>query len=227
MDRDSFLALLRQHRAIAVIRADDVSSGLHQAQAVAAGGIRLIEITWNSVQPEQLVSTLRQQLTHCTVGIGTALSIADLRCAAAAGAQFCFCPHTDTALIETAHGLQIPIVPGALTPNEIVAAWQAGASAVKVFPVSAVGGASYIRSLQGPLAHIPLVPTGGVTVENAPGMVGAGAIAVGLSTGLFPQPMVVNRNWAAVTTLARGLVNQLSAPDTALLEGDRRTVLTA
>ncbi|PSN12363.1 ketohydroxyglutarate aldolase [filamentous cyanobacterium CCT1] len=227
MERDSFLALLRQHRAIAVIRADDVSSGLHQAQAAAAGGIRLIEITWNSAQPEQLVSILRQQLTHCTIGIGTALSIADLRCAAAAGAQFCFCPHTDARLIETARGLQMPIVPGALTPNEIVAAWQAGASAVKVFPVSAVGGASYIRSLQGPLAHIPLVPTGGVTVENAAAMVGAGAIAVGLSTGLFPSAMVGARNWAAITMLAKGLVDQLSLSGTALPEGDRRTVLTS
>ncbi|MBE9160025.1 bifunctional 4-hydroxy-2-oxoglutarate aldolase/2-dehydro-3-deoxy-phosphogluconate aldolase [Nodosilinea sp. LEGE 06152] len=209
MERDSFLAQLRQHRAIAVIRADDVNLGLHLAQAAAAGGIRLIEITWNSVQPQQLVSILRQQLTHCTVGIGTALSVADLRQAAAAGAQFCFCPHTDANLIETAHALQMPIVPGALTPNEIVAAWQAGATAVKVFPVNAVGGASYIRSLQGPLAHIPLVPTGGITVENATDMVRAGAIAVGLSTGLFPQAMVVDRNWAAIEALAARLVRQL------------------
>lgn len=208
MERDSFLALLRQHRAIAVIRADDVSLGLHLAQAAAAGGIRLIEITWNSVQPQQLVSTLRQQLAHCTIGIGTALSIADLKQAAGAGAQFCFCPHTDAGLIEAAHALQMPIVPGALTPNEIVAAWQAGASAVKVFPVSAVGGASYIRSLQGPLAHVPLVPTGGVTVKNASEMVEAGAIAVGLSTGLFPQAMVADRNWTAITGLAAGLVKQ-------------------
>lgn len=214
MERDSFLALLRQHRAIAVIRADDVSLGLHLAHAAAAGGIRLIEITWNSVQPEQLVSTLRQQLTHCTIGVGTALSVDDLKHAVGAGAQFCFCPHTDAGLIETAHALQMPIVPGALTPNEVVAAWQAGASAVKVFPVSAVGGASYIRSLQGPLAHIPLVPTGGITVENASEMVEAGAIAVGISTGLFPQAMVADRNWAAIAAQSAKLVKQLS---TALL----------
>ncbi|MGG6240574.1 bifunctional 4-hydroxy-2-oxoglutarate aldolase/2-dehydro-3-deoxy-phosphogluconate aldolase [Nodosilinea sp. AN01ver1] len=216
MERDSFLALLRQHQAIAVIRADDINSGLHQAQAAAAGGIRLIEITWNSAQPEQLINTLRQQLTHCTVGIGTALSIADLKYAAAAGAQFCFCPHTDVRLIETAHALQVPIVPGALTPNEILAAWQAGASAVKVFPVNAVGGASYIRSLQGPLGHIPLVPTGGVTVKNVVDMVRAGAIAVGLSTSLFPKALVADRNWAAIEALATGLVEQLPTTDQAI-----------
>lgn len=216
MEKDSFLALLRQHRAIAVIRAGDISLGLQLAHAAAAGGIRLIEITWNSVQPQQLVSTLRQQLPYCTIGIGTALSVADLEHAAAAGAQFCFCPHTDAGLIETARALHIPIVPGALTPNEIVAAWQAGASAVKVFPISAVGGASYIRSLQGPLAHIPLVPTGGVTVENAGEMVAAGAIAVGLSTGLFPKTIVATHNWAAITALATGLVERLSTTDQAL-----------
>ncbi|MGB3199965.1 MAG: bifunctional 4-hydroxy-2-oxoglutarate aldolase/2-dehydro-3-deoxy-phosphogluconate aldolase [Nodosilinea sp.] len=211
MERDSFLALLRQHRAIAVIRADDVEIGLHMAHAAAAGGLRLIEITWNSAHPEQLVSQLRRRLPHCTIGIGTALSVTDLQHGAGAGAQFCFCPHTDFGLIETASTLNIPIVPGALTPNEIVAAWQAGASAVKVFPVSALGGASYIRSLQGPLAHIPLVPTGGVTVTNAGEMLAAGAIAVGLSTALFPQTMVANRRWAELTVRATDLVERLSS----------------
>lgn len=213
MERDSFLALLRQHRAIAVIRADDIEIGLYMAQAAAAGGLRLIEITWNSAHPEQLVSQLRRRLPHCTIGIGTALSVTDLQHGAGAGAQFCFCPHTDVSLIETAHALHIPVVPGALTPNEIVTAWQAGASAVKVFPVSALGGASYIRSLQGPLAHIPLVPTGGVTVANAGELLTAGAIAVGLSTALFPQTMIANGNWAELTAQATGLVERLSMTD--------------
>lgn len=213
MDRDSFLALLRQHRAIAVIRAPEVNLGLRMAAAAEAGGIRLIEITWNSADPGDLVGKLRHQMPHCTIGIGTALCPPHLQAAASAGAQFCFCPHADLALIRLAQDLHIPIVPGALTPNEIVAAWQAGATAVKVFPVSAVGGASYIRSLQGPLAHIPLVPTGGVTVENAAEMVRAGAIAVGLSTGLFPNAAVFDRNWATITTLAARLVEHL--PSTA------------
>ncbi|HZG39835.1 MAG TPA: bifunctional 4-hydroxy-2-oxoglutarate aldolase/2-dehydro-3-deoxy-phosphogluconate aldolase [Nodosilinea sp.] len=210
MERDTFLALLRQHRAIAVIRTSEVDLSLHLAQAAEAGGIRLIEITWDSAHPEYLVDRLRQLLPHCHIGIGTALSVTDLKHAAGAGAQFCFCPHTDPALIDLAQCLQIPIVPGALTPNEIVAAWQAGATAVKVFPVSALGGASYIRSLQGPLAHIPLVPTGGVTVENAATMVQAGAIAVGLSTGLFPPALVADRNWTAITALATPLVKRFS-----------------
>ncbi|MBW4459525.1 MAG: bifunctional 4-hydroxy-2-oxoglutarate aldolase/2-dehydro-3-deoxy-phosphogluconate aldolase [Nodosilinea sp. WJT8-NPBG4] len=213
MDRDAFLALLRQHRAIAVIRAPDLNQGLGMAEAAAAGGIHLIEITWNSWHPEDLVSKLRHRLPHCTIGVGTVLSEADLRDAVGAGTQFCFCPHTDLSITELAQEIKIPIVPGALTPNEVVAAWQAGATAVKVFPVNAVGGASYIRSFQGPLAHIPLIPTGGVTVENAGEMLKAGAIAVGLSTSLFPKVAVAEQNWAAVTALATQLVDTLASTD--------------
>jgi 2-dehydro-3-deoxyphosphogluconate aldolase / (4S)-4-hydroxy-2-oxoglutarate aldolase len=210
MYQELFLALLRQHRAIAVIRAASLESGLSQAQAVAAGGIRLIEVTWDSTSSALLVDKLRDSLPGCTIGIGTALSHSDLKNAAAAGAQFCFCPHTDLSLIRAAQPLQIPIVPGALTPNEIMTAWQAGATAVKVFPVSALGGATYIRCLQGPLSHIPLVPTGGVTVENAAAMVRAGAIAVGLSTSLFAPETIAQADWAAITTLAAQLVDRLA-----------------
>ncbi|WP_035994365.1 bifunctional 4-hydroxy-2-oxoglutarate aldolase/2-dehydro-3-deoxy-phosphogluconate aldolase [Leptolyngbya sp. KIOST-1] len=212
MDRDSFLALLRQHRAIAVIRAADVNVGLQQAQAAAAGGLRLIEITWNSASPEDLVHKLRHYLPHCTVGIGTALCPGDLRDAAAAGAQFCFCPHTDPELIHLAQDLHIPLVPGALTPNEIVAAWRAGAAAVKVFPISAVGGASYIRSLRGPLGHIPLVPTGGVSVDSAASLIQAGAIAVGLSSELFPRSAVAAEDWGHISQLSSHLNHSLTHP---------------
>ncbi|MGF1517216.1 MAG: bifunctional 4-hydroxy-2-oxoglutarate aldolase/2-dehydro-3-deoxy-phosphogluconate aldolase [Nodosilinea sp.] len=210
MYQELFLALLRQHRAIAVIRAASVESGLAQAQAAAAGGVRLIEVTWDSASPAPLVDKLRHSLPGCTIGVGTALSDSDLKNAAAAGAQFCFCPHTDLSLIQAAQPLQIPIVPGALTPNEIVTAWQAGATAVKIFPVNALGGANYIRSLQGPLSHIPLVPTGGVTVDNAAAMVQAGAIAVGLSTGLFSQADLARENWSHITHLSSQLVNSLA-----------------
>ena len=211
MEKDTFLSLLRQHRAIAVIRASSLALGLDMAKAAEAGGLRLIEITWDSAQPALLVNKLRHQLPHCTVGIGTALSLADLTQAVEAGAQFCFCPHTDPTLIHLAQTLQIPLVPGALTPNEILAAYRLGAAAVKVFPISAMGGASYVGTVLGPLATIPLVPTGGVTVENAAAMVQAGAIAVGLSTGLFPRDAIAQQDWATVTDRCRRLVENLGA----------------
>lgn len=178
------------------------------AQAVAAGGIRLIEITWNSDRPADLITQLRSDLPDCWIGAGTLLTQEQVKGAIAAGAQFLFTPHVDQGLIELAISQDVPIVPGALSPTEIVQAWQAGASSVKVFPVQAMGGASYIRSLQGPLGQIPLIPTGGVTVENARSFLDAGAIAVGLSGDLFPQSAVSQGNWDLITQRAAMLIEQ-------------------
>jgi 2-dehydro-3-deoxyphosphogluconate aldolase / (4S)-4-hydroxy-2-oxoglutarate aldolase len=202
----SWLSLVQQQRAIAVIRVPQSDLGVHLAQAVAAGGLELIEITWNSDRPAQLVEHLRQKLPHCTIGAGTLLTEAQMQEAIAAGAQFLFTPHTCPALIQTAVARQIPIVPGALTPTEIITAWQAGATCVKVFPIQSVGGADYLRSLRAPLGDIPLIPTGGVTVENARTFLDAGAIAVGLSGQLFPKAAIEQSDWQAVTTQVRRLV---------------------
>jgi 2-dehydro-3-deoxyphosphogluconate aldolase/(4S)-4-hydroxy-2-oxoglutarate aldolase len=108
----------------------------------------------------------------------------------------------------------IPIVPGALSPTEIVTAWQAGASCIKVFPIEAVGGANYIKSLQGPLGQIPLIPTGGVTLENAKEFIIAGAVAVGLSGELFPKSLVVAEDWEAVAQRANTLRQRLGVVHT-------------
>ncbi len=208
----TWLTLLQQHRAIAVIRASQMEIGHQLARSVAAGGMQLIEITWNSDRAPELIAQLRSALPACIVGTGTLLSADDLQRALAAGAQFLFTPHTDAAMIRAAVAAGVPIVPGALSPTEIVAAWQAGASAVKVFPISAVGGASYIKSLQGPLGHIPLIPTGGVTLENAKEFISAGAIAVGLAGELFPKALVAAENWLAIAQRAQTLVQRLAAP---------------
>lgn len=181
------------------------------AKAVAAGGMQLIEITWNSDASAELISCLRSELPTCTIGTGTLLSLEQMKQAIAAGAQFLFTPHVERAMIQAAIQMGVPIIPGALSPTEIVTAWATGASCVKVFPVQAVGGASYIKSLQGPLGHIPLIPTGGVTLENAKEFLAAGAIAVGLSGELFPQPLVAAGNWDAIAQRARNLMQQLAS----------------
>ncbi|WP_448571758.1 bifunctional 4-hydroxy-2-oxoglutarate aldolase/2-dehydro-3-deoxy-phosphogluconate aldolase [Trichothermofontia sp.] len=193
-----WLVQLQQQRVIAVIRVSDLDLGLQLAQAAAAAGLRLIEITWNSDRPTSLIPRLRETLPDCWIGAGTLLSVADLQHAIAVGAQFCFTPHTDPTLIAAATAQKVPIIPGALSPTEIVTAWQAGASSVKVFPIQAVGGANYLRSLQGPLGDIPLIPTGGVTCANAQELLAAGAIAVGLSRDLFPMAWVQARHWDAI-----------------------------
>lgn len=205
----SWRTLLKQHRAIAVIRTDDINLGLNMAKAVAAGGMRLIEITWNSQNPVQLIQQLKIELPNCVIGTGTILTQEDLKEAIKCGIQFCFTPHVSPSLIQTAIDHQIPIIPGALSPTEIITAWQAGASCVKVFPVQAIGGVSYIKGLQGPLGSIPLIPTGGVTLENAAYFIEAGAIAVGLSGQLFPRQAIQHQDWQMITQQAQSLRKRL------------------
>lgn len=211
VSNQSWLRLLQQHRVIAVIRSSLGLQGLKMAQAMAQGGIKLIEITWNSERAPDLIRQLRQELPHCTIGTGTLLNQEQLQEAINAGVQFLFTPHVDPALINSAITANVPIVPGALSPTEIVKAWQNGASCVKVFPIQAVGGVSYIKALQGPLGHIPLIPTGGVTLENAQEFIAAGAIAVGLSGELFPKSLMAVGDWDAIANRAKMLKQQLVA----------------
>jgi 2-dehydro-3-deoxyphosphogluconate aldolase/(4S)-4-hydroxy-2-oxoglutarate aldolase len=207
---DAWLKLLLQHKAIAIIRCDDFNLAYNMAQAVAAAGMNLIEITWNSDRPAQLIARLRADLPHCTIGTGTILDLHQLSTAVDAGAQFAFSPCFDAQLLETCLSrYEIPFMPGVFSPTEAVNAWQHGAQAVKVFPIKCLGGAEYIRCLQGPLSHIPLIPTGGVTVENAVKMIEAGAIAVGISSNLFPISAIANQQWSQITERTKVMLTQL------------------
>lgn len=208
-DWTDWLNLVQTQRAIAVIRAAQIELGVEMAKAVAAGGMKLIEVTWNSTTPAKLIHLLRAELPDCVIGAGTLLTLADLQTALAAGAEFLFTPHTNPALIQTAVAAQVPMIPGALSPTEILTAWQAGAACVKVFPIDAVGGPAYLRHLKGPLGQIPLIPTGGITIDNARSFIDAGAIAVGLAGQLFPQQALTTGNWDLVRERAERLMTQL------------------
>lgn len=210
MQLQTWLSVLRKYRAIAVIRADKRELGKQMAKATASGGLGLIEITWNSDQAPQLIAELRSELPECLIGTGTLFTVEDVQEAIASGAQFLFSPHTNPAMIQVAKQAEIPIIPGALTPTEIITAWQAGASCVKVFPIGSVGGVNYIKSLQGPMGNIPLIPTGGVTLNNAVEFIQAGAIAVGLAGDLFPASLIATQNWQGITEKTRLLLQQFS-----------------
>lgn len=201
------MRLVRTERIIAVIRAEDLEMGRKMAQAVAAGGIKLIEITANSDRAWELIASLRTDLPNCSIGTGTVLTLDDIHQAIDCGAEYIFTPHVDRSLIQAAIAAQIPIVPGALSPTEIMTAWQSGATAVKVFPIQAVGGVSYLQVLQGPIGQIPLIPTGGVTVANARDFLNAGAVAVGLAGCLFPQNELIQEDWQSITNRASNLVS--------------------
>lgn len=209
--RESWLALAKKHRAIAIIRASTLDQGVAMAQAAAAGGFRLIEVTWtHNASPVRMVQSLRQELPHCVIGAGSILTASSLHDAIAAEISFCFTPHIDHEMLSIAQKYSLPMIAGAMTPTEIVTAWKSGAASVKVFPIAAIGNASYISSLVIPLGPIPLIPTGGVTVESAPELMAAGAIAVGLSSALFPKLEVQRQDWAAIESRSRHLLAQLS-----------------
>jgi len=209
-DGQEWLKFVKQERIIAVIRSPDLHVGRKMAHAVAAGGIKLIEITANSDRPWELIESLRTELPHCSIGAGTVISLADMRNAIACGAEYIFTPHVDLSLIQSANSAAIPIVPGALTPTEIITAWQAGATAIKVFPIQSVGGVNYLRVLQGPIGQIPLIPTGGVTVANAAEFLVAGAVAVGIAGSLFPQPELIQEDWHSIRDRTSNLTSSVN-----------------
>jgi len=172
-------------RVIAIVRRLHPDRLARIADGLLAGGVRALEITLDSDGALDAIASLAERFAAggLVVGAGTVLDPDAARAAVAAGARFVVSPHTDSRIVEAARDLGVPAFPGALTPTEVVAAWRAGASAVKVFPVSAVGPA-FIRELRGPLGAVPLIPTGGVTLDSAPALIAAGAVAVGVGSWL-------------------------------------------
>ena len=206
---NSWLNLLQQHRIIAVVRADNAVIAREIALAAAAGGIKLIEIAWNTDRAESLIPKLQQELPDCKIGAGTVLDIDSAERAIACGCSFLFTPHTNLDLISKGLQNNVPVIAGALTPTEILTAWQAGASAVKVFPIKVVGGVDYLKCLQPILCDIPLIPTGGVTLQNAAQFLAAGAIAVGISSDLFSAEVIAEDDWTTIIARSQMLIKKV------------------
>ncbi len=179
----AFLTRLRAIRVVAVLRATSADAAVETAQRLVAGGITGIEITFSTPHAAAAIARCVRELPTALVGAGTVLEASQLHEAADAGAAFLVSPHTDGALIAAGAERNLPFLAGALTPTEVVTAWNLGAACVKLFPGSAVAP-SYLKALRGPLPHIPLMPTGGVDAGNLGEWIAAGAIAVGIGGGL-------------------------------------------
>ena len=177
------------------------------AEGLVAGGIRAVEITLNSPDAVGAIASLAERGGERRfVGAGTVLDVEGAAQAADAGARFIVSPHTDPALIDWAVGRGLPVFPGAFSPTEILDAWRAGATAVKLFPAS-VAGPAFVREFRGPFRDIPLIATGGVTIDSAPAFLGAGAIAVGIGswlTGDGEPDGITERAARLIQTLAGG-----------------------
>lgn len=209
MTRPTLPRAITDPGVLAIARHLDASSLPPIADALRAGGIRALELTLNEPQDTALgairAATSLLAGADVAVGAGTVLSIEAARRAVDAGASFLVSPHLDIELVAWAAGSGIVVLPGAATPTEVLAGWRAGATAVKVFPASTLG-ASFIRELRGPLPEIPLLPTGGVTVDSAASFIQAGAIAVGIGSWLF-----ADRDPASITDRARRTIEIVMA----------------
>ena len=171
---------------VAIARRLTADSAPQVADALAAGGVLAFEITLNEPVDVALraIESVARRSPDQAIGAGTVLSIDAGRRALDAGATFLVMPHTDPEIVAWAAARGVPTLPGAATPSEVLAAWRAGAAAVKVFPASVVGPA-FVRECRGPFPDIPLVPSGGVTAEAAADFIRAGAVAVGVGSWLI------------------------------------------
>ncbi|MFN4279845.1 bifunctional 4-hydroxy-2-oxoglutarate aldolase/2-dehydro-3-deoxy-phosphogluconate aldolase [Thermosynechococcus sp.] len=178
------LQFLQSLPLIAVVRAADPAAAIARAQVYVEAGFSCLEVTWTTPKAAAVLQQLRQDYPHCTIGAASLKTPPMVEEAIAAGAQFLVTPHTATEVVPLAQEANRPLILGALTPTEIFHAWQAGAVAVKVFPIMAVGGASYLRALRPLFAEIPLIPCGGIGWEDVVPLRKAGAIAIGMGSQL-------------------------------------------
>lgn len=170
---------------IPVVRAESAEMALRAAGAIQEGGVNVLEITMTVPGAIRVIEEVARRFgSEVLVGAGTVLDEATARQCILAGAQFVVSPALDLGTIACCHRYGIAVLPGALTPTEVVTAWSAGADLVKIFPASALGGARYLQALKGPLPQVQMVPTGGVSLKTAADFIHAGAAALGVGSDL-------------------------------------------
>ena len=200
---------------VPIIRASSPALAIRAAEAIAAGGISVLEITMTVPDAVSVIRALCARLgDNVLVGAGTVLDSEGVRACVDAGAKFIVSPGFDPITVQAAHAAGVPAMPGALTPTEVIAAWRAGADMVKVFPCSAVGGAKYIRALRGPLPQVKLMATGGVNADTAADYIKAGAAALGVGAELVDMTLLEADQDATLTERARELTAVVKAART-------------
>jgi 2-dehydro-3-deoxyphosphogluconate aldolase / (4S)-4-hydroxy-2-oxoglutarate aldolase len=195
---------------VAVIRAEQSEPLVDVAEALYAGGVEVMEVTFTVPQPVQVLESVARKLgDKVLLGAGTILDAETARAALLAGAEFIVAPNTNREVIQLCRRYGKLVMPGAMTPTEVVAAWEAGADIVKIFP-SDVLGPQYLKALRGPLPQIRLMPTGGVNLETATSFLAAGACALGIGGSLVEPQAVAGGDMGRIEHLARQYVSIVS-----------------
>ncbi|MFZ1400063.1 MAG: bifunctional 4-hydroxy-2-oxoglutarate aldolase/2-dehydro-3-deoxy-phosphogluconate aldolase, partial [Candidatus Promineifilaceae bacterium] len=179
--------------------------------ALVAGGVTGIEITYTTPNAAEVVAALAQRFgDEIVLGMGTLIQPAQADEAAQAGAQFLVSPHTEPALAQAMVATGLPVMMGAFTPSELMASVQLGSDVVKLFPGS-LGGPAYMKALKGPFPNIPMMPTGGVDIDNIADWFAAGAVAVGAGSQLCPKSLAAAGKFDEITAIARSFVTAVAA----------------
>jgi len=203
MEKAVVLKRLQETGLVPVLRAASVEKAIALAEAVAAGGVNVLEVTLTVPGAVEVIEWLVRERPEILVGAGTVLDPETAERCIGAGAQFVVSPALNLKTIALCRRVSIAVLPGALTPTEIVTAWEAGADVVKVFPAGAMGGAKYLVSLKGPLPQIEMIPTGGVSLANAKEFLEAGAFALGVGSDLVDAKAMAAGKPEVVTETAR------------------------
>jgi 2-dehydro-3-deoxyphosphogluconate aldolase/(4S)-4-hydroxy-2-oxoglutarate aldolase len=203
MRKEQIIEKLREIGLVPVLRAESEEQALGIASAIADGGVTVLEITMTVPGAIRVMARLTKERPDILVGAGTVLDAETARMCMLEGAQFVVSPALNLKTIEMCHRYSIPVLPGALTPTEVVTAWQAGADVIKVFPASALGGAKYLKSLKAPLPQVEMIPTGGVSLATAKEFLEAGSFALGVGADLVDTKAMAEGKPEKITESAK------------------------
>jgi 2-dehydro-3-deoxyphosphogluconate aldolase/(4S)-4-hydroxy-2-oxoglutarate aldolase len=196
---------------IPVLRARNAAQAHALVKAMIAGGVTVVEVTMTVPGAVDLLKELKREYgSGLLLGSGTVTTAAQAEATIEAGAEFVVSPSTHLEVIAMTKSKKKISIPGALTPTEVITAWNAGADYVKVFPCSAMGGASYLKSLLAPFPHLKLIPTGGVTLQTAESFLRAGARALGVGSDLVNLSAIDAGTPETITQTARAYLNVLA-----------------
>jgi len=211
MDRQNVLRRISEVGVMPVVRAASAEEAIQVVEAIRLGGLAILEITMTVPGAVKVIAEVANRFgEEMVVGAGTVLDPETADRCIQAGAQFVVSPALNEDTIAFCRANDVAIFPGALTPTEVVRAWNAGADAVKIFPASAVGGASYLKSLKAPLPQIEMIPTGGVSLATAASFIAAGAFALGVGADLVDVKAIRSGETEKVTQAARAYLAAVS-----------------
>ena len=209
MTKAYLLEQLLATKIIAIIRLSSSDSVFELAKALHKGGIRAIEITMGTPNALDEINKL-SQIEGVIPGVGSVIDAKTAQSAIEAGAQFVVTPVSKPEVIRMAHKYDKPILSGAMTPSEILQAYEWGADIVKLFPATNFG-LSYFKAVMAPMPHLPLMPTGGVTVENAAEWLENGAVCLGVGSSLINKKSIAEKDFSGITAIARAMTEAINS----------------